>query len=68
MVQAGSLEIATLRERCQGEVFVAGDAGYDEARAIWNGNIDKHPKVFVFAGSACHYVAVIRYVLPYRGV
>ena len=24
--------------------------------------------LFVLAGSACHYVAVIRYILPHRGV
>jgi FAD/FMN-containing dehydrogenase len=38
-------ELAELRERFRGEVIVRGDAGYDEARALWNGLVDKRPTV-----------------------
>ncbi|HEY5140486.1 MAG TPA: FAD-dependent oxidoreductase, partial [Methylococcales bacterium] len=35
--------VASLRERFQGEIIRPSDAGYDDARKIWNAMIDKHP-------------------------
>jgi FAD/FMN-containing dehydrogenase len=35
--------IRELGEACTGEILLAGDAGYDSARKIWNGMHDKHP-------------------------
>ena len=37
--------IEDLRVVMHGPVCVSGDAGYDEARSIWNGDIDRHPAV-----------------------
>ncbi|MFG2822807.1 FAD-binding oxidoreductase [Kitasatospora sp. NPDC048365] len=34
-----------LREGFRGQVVVPGDAGYDAARAVWNGAIDRRPEV-----------------------
>jgi FAD/FMN-containing dehydrogenase len=36
-----------LRERVRGQVATRGEPGYDEARRIWNGMIDRYPKVVV---------------------
>ena len=36
-------EAQDLRSHLSGDVFVPGDAGYDEARAVYNAMIDKHP-------------------------
>lgn len=38
-------DAGTLRTRLGGSVFVPSDPGYEEARAVWNGVIDKRPAV-----------------------
>jgi len=35
--------IRELGEACAGEILLASDPGYDSARMVWNGMIDKHP-------------------------
>ncbi len=35
--------VAALREVFWGELIGAGDPGYDAARRVWNGNIDRRP-------------------------
>ena len=43
----GEGTIQELRESIRGELITPSDAGYDEARAIWNGMIDKRPALIV---------------------
>ncbi len=45
MTQTISGAVEGLRAAMTGPVFVPGDPGYDEARNIWNGDIDRHPAV-----------------------
>jgi FAD/FMN-containing dehydrogenase len=42
-----SPDVQTLRKTVAGQVFVPGDPGYDQARIVWNGAIDRHPAVIV---------------------
>src|SRR6476660_4765306 len=39
--------IAELAETLRGELVRPGDAGYDEARSIWNGAHDRRPALIV---------------------
>jgi hypothetical protein len=32
-----------LREAMRGQVLVPGETGYDEARRVWNGTVDRRP-------------------------
>ena len=36
-------QIAALRSGLRGAVLLAGDEGYEAARRVWNGNVDRRP-------------------------
>ena len=51
-VAVSEASINTLKGRLRGAVLTAGEAGYDAARAIWNGMIDRKPGLIVRCAGA----------------
>ena len=51
----------SLQEEVRGEVLVDGDVGYEEARLVYNGMIDKRPAVVIGAVDDADVIAGVRY-------
>jgi FAD/FMN-containing dehydrogenase len=41
-----------MRHQIAGDLIMDGDPGYDKARRVWNGMIDRRPRAIVRAGAA----------------
>ncbi len=54
-------EVGTLRQHHQGAVLISGEPGYDEARRIWNGMIDRRPAVIARSVSTADVAVAIAY-------
>src|SRR5262249_12880622 len=54
-------DLDALRAAIAGQVFVPGQAEYDQARQAWNLAVDERPSVVVVAGSAADVVQAVRY-------
>jgi len=57
----GEASLQELEESLRGELIRPADAGYDEARAVWSGAIDKHPAAIV----RCAGVADVRQAVEF---
>ncbi|NUR05040.1 MAG: FAD-binding oxidoreductase [Streptomyces sp.] len=53
--------LAALREDLVGDVFAPGDAGYDEARTVFNAMIDRRPAVIAQCVDAADVVRAVRF-------
>jgi FAD/FMN-containing dehydrogenase len=58
MVQPG---IDQLREQVRGEVFAPDDAGYEQARRVYNAMIDRRPAVVVRSANAGDVMAAVSF-------
>jgi FAD/FMN-containing dehydrogenase len=54
-------DVRALRERLRGELLRPGDAGYDQARALWNGAIDGHPSLIARCLGTADVAAAVRH-------
>ena len=59
--------IAELRGAVKGEVIAPDDTGYDDARKVWNGAIDRRPAAIVRAAGVEDVQAAVR-IAPGHGV
>ncbi len=51
----------TLRQRLEGTILLPGNPGYDEARSIWNGMIDRKPAVIVRCRTEADMMHAVKY-------
>ena len=56
-----STDVEQLRAQMVGEVLVAGADGDDEARRVWNADIDRRPAVIARCTSAADVAAAVRH-------
>jgi FAD binding domain/Berberine and berberine like len=58
--------VESLRGASVGEVFVAGDAGYDGARAVWNAMIDRRPAVIIRCKGVADVIGAVRFAREHQ--
>jgi FAD/FMN-containing dehydrogenase len=59
-------DLDALRAGIAGQVFVPGEAGYDQARQAWNLAVDTRPAVVVETGSAADVAQAVRYARAHQ--
>ncbi len=61
MKQTNRTALDALRRSFSGDIIIPGDAGYDDARTIFNAMIDRRPSVIAQCTGVDDVVAAIRY-------
>jgi FAD/FMN-containing dehydrogenase len=55
------MSLEKLRARFRGQIVQAGDEGYDDARKVYNGMIDRRPRVIARCADASDVMAAVDY-------
>src|SRR5215469_18850885 len=50
----------------RGRLLRPGDGGYDEARKVWNGMIDRHPALIARCAGAADVIAAVHFARDHR--
>src|SRR5438067_6046753 len=50
-----------LKDHLRGELICPNDSGYDAARKVWNGMIDKYPKAIVRCAGVVDVVTAVQF-------
>jgi FAD/FMN-containing dehydrogenase len=58
--------VEELKAQLRGPVLQRGDAGYDEARKIWNGMIDKYPGLIARCTGAADVMDAVKFAQKHR--
>jgi FAD/FMN-containing dehydrogenase len=57
----GEATVAELRGQLAGDVLTSRDPGYDDARRVWNGDINRYPQLVARCTGVADVMAVIRF-------
>ena len=57
----GEATLAELRTRMLGPVIAPGEDGYENARRIWNGAIDKHPALVLRCSGVADVISGVQF-------
>lgn len=60
-VRVGERTLAALRASLRGSLLTPGDAGYDAARRVYNGRIDRRPALIARCADAADVVRAVRF-------
>ena len=60
------MDIQSLKSSFQGQLLEPGDAGYHQARCIWNAAIDKHPRLIARCSGVADVVAAVDFARENR--
>ena len=61
-----STVIATFRPQLEGELLLHGDTGYDSARRVWNGMVDRSPGCIVRCAGVADVIAAVNFARENR--
>jgi FAD/FMN-containing dehydrogenase len=57
----GALDIAALQEGFRGELLRPQDPGYEDARKVWNGSIDRFPALIARCAGVADVIAAVKF-------
>jgi FAD/FMN-containing dehydrogenase len=64
--RASSPDVVALRQKLRGQVCLQGDAGYDEARSIWNAMVDRLPDIVVRCAQTDDITQAVRFAIEHN--
>jgi FAD/FMN-containing dehydrogenase len=67
-VAAGVAEsaVSEFKQATRGQVLCPGEGGYDEARQVWNGNIDRRPALIARCTGVADVIAAVNFAREHR--
>src|ERR1700682_2228103 len=54
-------DFAQLRQTIRGDLVVPDDPGYDQARRVWNGMVDKRPAAVIYCAGADDVITAVNF-------
>jgi len=58
--------VQNFADRLRGRLLRPGDGGYDEARKLWNGMIERHPALIARCAGAADVIAAVQFARDHR--
>jgi FAD/FMN-containing dehydrogenase len=59
LVDVGAAELSSLQRRMDGHIVLPTDPGYDTARRVWNGTVDRYPGLIVYCSGAADVAVAV---------